>query len=136
MIPLKTSCIAASAFLLIGCAQTSAIAVDPALPADDPRQKALVVSECAIYFAAVAKLEQDGRRAAGDPTRNCPPEARSRPADINPMVSVPSVTQGYPQTLYQRMSARGLPQDLVDDIAKSNAFWNLVAQRDSSIADF
>ncbi len=122
--------------LLAACDQTSPIAPQPDLPTDDPRQAVLLSSECAIYFAAVAQLEADGRDVDGDPTRGCPAEAAARPADINAMVSVPSITPGYPETLYQRMLSRGIPADLADEIAKSRAFWNLVAQRDSLLADF
>lgn len=125
------------AFLLVtACDQTPAITADPNLPLDDPAQETLVISECAIYFAAVQKLESEGRSANGNPTRDCPDVARGRAADINPRVSVPPVSPGYPETLYQRMIARGIPQDLADDIAKSQAFWNLVAQRDSAVGSF
>ncbi|MFQ1700868.1 hypothetical protein ACJ5NV_09750 [Loktanella agnita] len=117
--------------LIAACDQAPAIGADPALPLDDPRQETLVLAECAIYFAAEQKLAQDGQSAKGSMTANCPEEARARPADINPMVSVPSITPGYPETLYQRMIARGMPQALADDVAKSRAFWNLVAARDS-----
>ncbi|MEO1640623.1 MAG: hypothetical protein AAFU41_15380 [Pseudomonadota bacterium] len=113
------------------CETTAPIAPQPDLPADDPAQEELLTSECAIYYAAVAKLEADGREVSGNPTRGCPAAAIAIPADINPMVSVPPVTPGYPQTLYDRMLARGLPGDLVDDIAKSRAFWSLVARRDT-----
>jgi hypothetical protein len=123
--------------LLAACGgQTPAITVDPALPSGDPRQEALVFNECAIYFAAVTKLRADGRAPNGDPTRGCPANAASRPSDINPMVSVPSVSPGFPQELYQRMIARGVPTDLANDIAKSKAFWDLVAQRDSALGSF
>lgn len=123
--------------LLAGCApQGALVTVDPALPTGDPRQERLVFNECAIYFAAVEKLRADGRRPTGNPTRGCPAEAAARPADINPMVSVPSVSPGFPQELYGRMIARGAPDDLADDIARSKAFWDLVAFRDSVIADF
>ena len=122
--------------LLAGCAgQGALVAVDPALPTGDPRQERLVFNECAIYFAAVETLRADGRRPNGNPTRGCPAEAAARPADINPMVSVPSVSPGFPQELYGRMIARGVPQDLADDIARSKAFWDLVAFRDSVISD-
>ena len=121
--------------LLAGCAgQGALVAVDPALPTGDPRQERLVFNECAIYFAAVETLRADGRRPNGNPTRGCPAEAAARPADINPMVSVPSVSPGFPQELYGRMSARGVPQDLADEIARSKAFWDLVAFRDSVIS--
>jgi len=43
---------------------------------------------------------------------------------------------GYPQTLYQRILARGIPTDVADDIAKSKAFWDQVAKRDSLLAGF
>jgi hypothetical protein len=52
------------------------------------------------------------------------------------MVSVPSVTPGYPQTLYDRIIARGIPTDVADEISKSKAFWDMVAKRDSLLADF
>ncbi|MCK0094573.1 hypothetical protein MWU60_03230 [Yoonia sp. F2084L] len=122
--------------LLAACDQTAAIAPQPDLPPDDPRQAELLKAECTIYFAAVAKLEADGREVDGNPTRGCPPEAAGVSADINAMVSVPPVTQGYPQTLYDRMIARGIPTDVADDISKSRAFWNLVAKRDSLLAGF
>ncbi|ARU00747.1 hypothetical protein [Yoonia vestfoldensis] len=123
--------------LLAGCAgQGALVAVDPALPTGDPRQERLVFNECAIYFAAVQSLRADGRRPNGNPTRGCPAEAAARPADINPMVSVPAVSAGFPQELYGRMVARGLPKDQVDDIARSKAFWDLVAFRDSVISGF
>lgn len=122
--------------LLAACDQTAPIAPQPDLPSDDPRQAELLSSECTIYFAAVARLEADGRDVSGNPTRGCPPEAAGVSADINAMVSVPPVTQGYPQTLYDRMIARGIPTDVADDISKSRAFWNLVAKRDSLLADF
>ena len=122
--------------LLAACDQTAAIAPQPDLPADDPRQAQLLEAECTIYFAAVAKLQADGRGVSGNPTRGCPPEAAGISADINAMVSVPPVTPGYPQTLYDRMIARGIPTDVADDISKSKAFWDLVAKRDSLLADF
>lgn len=123
-------------FLLAACDQTAAIAPQPDLPADDPRQAELLAAECTIYFAAVVKLEAEGRTVDGNPTRGCPAEAAGIPADINPMVSVPPVTPGYPQTLFDRMVARGIPADLAGDIAKSKAFWDMVAKRDSLLADF
>ncbi len=126
-------CVIAAVGLLAACEQTPAITADPALPLDDPRQAGLIISECAIYFAAAAQLERDGRSANGNMTSNCPDEARARPADINAMVSVPPITPGYPETLYQRMIARGMPVDVADDVAKSRAFWNLVAERDSAL---
>jgi hypothetical protein len=122
--------------LLAACDQTAPIAPQPDLTADDPRQAVLLSSECAIYFAAVARMEADGIPVSGNPTRGCPPEAVSIQADINPMVSVPSVTPGYPQTIYDRMISRGIPASIADDVAKSRAFWNLVAQRDSLLAGF
>ncbi|MEL6642105.1 MAG: hypothetical protein AAFN63_19005 [Pseudomonadota bacterium] len=122
--------------LLAACDQTSPIAPQPDLPADDPRQAQLLEAECTIYFAAVTKLEAEGRAVSGNPTRGCPPEAAGIPADINAMVSVPPVTAGYPQTMYDRMIARGIPADVADEIAKSKAFWDLVARRDSLLADF
>lgn len=123
-------------FLLAACDQTAAIAPQPDLPADDPRQAELLAAECTIYYAAVTKLEADGRVVGGNPTRGCPADAAGIAADINPMVSVPPVTPGYPQTLYDRMVARGIPADLAGDIAKSKAFWDLVAKRDSLLAGF
>lgn len=122
--------------LLAACDQTAPIAPQPDLPADDPRQAQLLEAECTIYFAAVTKLEADGRDLNGNPTRGCPPEAAGVAADINAMVSVPPVTPGYPQTLYDRMIARGIPSDVADDISKSKAFWDLVAKRDSLLAGF
>lgn len=125
-----------AAFLLAACDQTAAIAPQPDLPADDPRQQQLLAAECTIYFAAVTKMEANGRAISGNPTRGCPAEAASVPADINAMVSVPPVTPGYPQTLVDRMIARGIPADMVDEISKSKAFWDLVAKRDSLLAGF
>lgn len=122
--------------LLAACDQTAAIAPQPDLPADDPRQAELLAGECTIYFAAVTRMEADGREVSGNPTRGCPPEAAGVSADINAMISVPPVTPGYPQTLYDRMVARGIPVDVADDIAKSKAFWDLVAKRDSLLAGF
>ncbi len=122
--------------LLAACDQTAVIPPQPDLPADDPRQAQLLAAECTIYFAAQLKLESEGRAISGNPTRGCPPEAASIPADINAMVSVPPVTPGYPQTLYDRMIARGIPADVVDEISKSKAFWDLVAKRDSLLAGF
>jgi hypothetical protein len=126
-----------AAGLLAACsAQTPLSVVDAALPTDDPRQERLVFNECAIYFAAVQKLRADGRSPNGDPTRGCPADAAGRAADINPMVSVPSVSPGFPQDLYNRMVARGIPTDLANDISRSKAFWDLVAQRDSALGGF
>jgi hypothetical protein len=123
--------------LLAGCAgQGVLVSGDPSLPTGDPRQERLVFNECAIYFAAVQTLRADGRRPSGNPTRGCPAKAAARPADINPMVSVPPVSPGFPQELYSRMIARGVPSDLADDIARSKAFWDLVALRDSVISGF
>lgn len=123
--------------LVAGCgAQAPLVSVDPSLPTGDPRQERLVFNECAIYFAAVQKLQADGRSANGDPTRGCPSDAAARPTDINPMVSVPSVSPGFPQDLYNRMIARGVPTDLADDISRSKAFWDLVAFRDSTVGSF
>lgn len=122
--------------LLAACDQTAALPPQPDLPADDPRQAQLLEAECTIYFAAATKLAADGREVSGNETRGCPPEAAGVPADINAMISVPSLTSGYPQTLYDRMLARGIPTDLADDISKSKAFWDLVAMRDSLLANF
>lgn len=123
--------------LLAACASApAAIPVDPALPTGDPRQERLVFNECAIYFAAVTKLRAEGVTPNPDPTRGCPAEAVSRPADINPMVSVPAVSAGFPQELYARMIARGVPVDLAGEISRSKAFWDLVAQRDSAVGSF
>jgi len=132
--PIKLSLLAL--VLLAACEQTAPIAPQPGLPSDDPRQAQLLAAECTIYFAAVTKLEAEGREVSGDPTRGCPPEAAGVSADINAMVSVPSVTPGYPQTLYDRIVARGIPTDVADEISKSKAFWDMVAKRDSLLADF
>lgn len=133
-IKLITACLLG---LLAGCVgQGALVSGVPALPTGDPRQERLVFNECAIYFAAVETLRADGRKPTGNPTRGCPAEAAARATDINPMVSVPSVSPGFPQELYGRMIARGVPSDLADDIARSKAFWDLVAFRDSLIADF
>ncbi|MFT6074727.1 MAG: hypothetical protein ACJAZ1_001646 [Yoonia sp.] len=134
MPPLKYALVAVC--FLAACDQTSGVAPQPDLPADDPGQAVLIEAECAIYFAAVAQLEVEVRAAQGNPTRGCPAEAAGRAADINPMVSVPPVMTGYPQELYQRILARGIPVDMADDIAKSKAFWDLVARRDSLLAGF
>lgn len=133
---LKLSAVIALGFLAACGGQTALTSVNPALPTGDPRQERLVFNECAIYFAAVAKLRADGRSPSGDPTRGCPPDAAGRAADINPMVSVPSVSPGFPQDLYNRMVARGVPTDLANDISRSKAFWDLVAQRDSALGGF
>lgn len=130
---LKLSAAVVFGFLAACGSQQAAISVDPSLPTGDPRTERLVFNECAIYFAAVAKLRADGRTATADPTRGCPADAISRAVDINPMVSVPSVSPGFPQELYARMIARGVPTDLADDISRSKAFWDLVAQRDSAV---
>ena len=119
-----------------GCDQTAAIAPQPDFAADDPRQQVLLTAECAIYFAAVTKLASQGRDTSGNPTRGCPPEAASVSQDINAMVSFPPMMSGYPQTLYQRILDRGIPRDMADEIAQSKAFWDLVARRDSLLADF
>jgi hypothetical protein len=121
---------------LAACDQTTAVAPQPDLPVDNPGQAVLIKAECAIYFAAVAQLEAEGRAVQGNPTRGCPAEAAAAAADINPMVSVPPVMPGYPQAVYQRILARGIPVDMADDIAKSKAFWDLVARRDSLVAGF
>jgi len=129
--------IIAAAFLFAAaCDQTAPIAPQPDLPADDPRQAVLLEAECAIYFAAVQQVEASGGELSGDPTRGCPPEAAAISMDINPMVSFPPLMSGYPQTLYQRMLSRGIPADAADEIAQSKAFWDLVARRDSLLADF
>jgi hypothetical protein len=122
--------------LLAACDQTPAIAPQPDLPADDPRQAQLIAAECAIYFAAVTKLEAQGTDVSGNPTRGCPPEAAAVSQDINPMVSFPPMMSGYPQILYQRIVARGIPVATADEIAQSKAFWDLVAKRDSLLAGF
>lgn len=122
--------------LLAACERTASIAPQPDFPADDPRQAVLLSAECAIYFAAVGRLEAEGRALSGNPTRGCPPEAATQRTDINAMVSVPSITPGYPQTLYDRMIARGIPADVAGEISMSKAFWDLVAKRDSLLAGF
>ena len=128
---------AAFAFaLLAACDQTPAITPEPGLDLNAQGQAELLSGECAIYFAATAQLQAEGRTPDGNPTRGCPPEAAAISADINPMVSVPPVMPGYPQTLYQRMISRGIPADEADDVAKSKAFWDLVAKRDSLLANF
>lgn len=122
--------------LLAACSQNAPIAPQPDLPADDPRQAQLLQAECTLYFAAVTRLTAQERRPRGNPTRGCPPEAAAVAVDINPMISVPSVTPGYPQILYDRMIARGIPTDVADDISRSKAFWDMVAKRDSLVAGF
>ena len=71
----------AAVCFLAACDQTSAVAPQPDLPADDPGQAVLIEAECAIYFAAVAQLEAEGRAVQGNPTRGCPAEAAGRAAD-------------------------------------------------------
>ncbi len=127
---------AAAVLFFAACAQTAPIAPQPDLPADDPRQAVLLDAECAIYFAAVAQSEASGVALSGNPTRGCPEGSADFIVDINPMVSFPPLMSGYPQTLYQRMLDRGIPTAVADDIAKSKAFWDLVARRDSLLADF
>lgn len=128
---------AAFAFaFLAACAPTAAIISEPDPALNAEARAELLSGECAIYYAATAQLEAQGRAAGGNTTRGCPTEAAAIPADINPMVSVPPVIPGYPETLYQRMIARGIPRDMADDIAKSKAFWDLVAKRDSLVAHF
>ncbi len=122
--------------LLAACEQTAPIAPQPELDADDPGQAQLIAGECAIYFAAVAQLEAEGRDISGNPTRGCPADAAGVSTDINAMISVPPIMPGYPETLYQRILARGIPVDVADDIAKSKAFWDQVAKRDSLLAGF
>jgi hypothetical protein len=132
----KHAILALGLAVLVACDQTAAIAPQPDFAADDPRQAQLIAAECAIYYAAVTKLETQGREASGNPTRGCPPEAAAVAQDINAMVSFPPLMSGYPQTLYQRILARGIPTDMADEIAQSKAFWDLVAKRDSLLADF
>lgn len=121
--------------ILAACDQTTTTPSDPGLPADDPRQAELFAGECAIYFAAAEKLMQDGVRVPGSLTRGCPADA-ARAVSIDPMVSVPPLMSGYPQTLNQKILSRGVPSDLAADIAKSKAFWDQVAKRDSLVAGF
>jgi hypothetical protein len=128
-----------AAFALVfiaACEQTPMITPQVDDDLNTAGQAELLTGECAIYFAAVARLEAEGRAVTGNPTRGCPEQAAGIAADINAMVSVPPVMPGYPQTLYQRIIARGIPSDVADDISKSKAFWDLVAKRDSLLAGF
>jgi len=96
-----------------------------------------VFSECAIYFAAVETLRADGRKPTGNPTPwPVPAESAAPPRRYQPDGQRASRIARLPQELYGRMIARGVPSDLADDIARSKAFWDLVAFRDSLIADF
>ena len=122
--------------LLIACAEMAPIGEEPGLSADDPAQAELTLRECAIYFAAAAQLEAEGRDAPSRLTRGCPAEAEGRAVDISAMVSPPPMMSGYPTTLDARMRSRGMPSDLADQISRSKAFWDLVARRDSILAGF
>lgn len=122
--------------VLSACAPAGGLTPQPGLPADDPRQSELFAAECAVYVAAAQKLEADGRTVSRNITRGCPDDTATGFIDLNPMVSVPSVTPGYPQQFYTSMTRRGIPGDLADDIAQSKAFWDLVAKRDSLLAGF
>lgn len=127
----------AAPLLLAACVEGAALGVETGLPAGDPGQEALAVRECEIYFAAVRELEAEGRNAPASLTRGCPDAAETAPAvDIAPMISPPPMMSGYPTTLDARMRARGMPDDLADQVAQSKAFWDLVARRDSLVAGF
>ena len=121
---------------LAACLDAAPVAEDSGLAAGDPGQAELALRECAIYFAAVTALEAEGRTPPARLTRGCPDDAAARQVDISPMVSPPPMMSGYPTALDARLRARGVPDDLADEIARSKAFWDLVARRDSILAGF
>jgi len=127
---------ALGAFLIAGCAAAPPAGEESGLAPDDPGQAELTLRECAIYFSAAAVLEAEDRAAPARLTRGCPPEAEAAEVDVSPMVSPPPMMSGYPTALRSRLSARGVPDDLADEISRSKAFWDLVARRDSLIAGF
>ncbi len=122
--------------VLAACLDTAPVGQEPDLPADDPGQAELAFRECAIYFAAAAALEEEDRRVPGSLTRGCPAGAEDSYVDISPMVSPPPMMSGYPTALDARMRARGMPDDVAEQVARSKAFWDLVARRDSLLAGF
>lgn len=121
---------------LAACLETAPVAEDSGLAAGDPGLAELTLRECAVYYAASAALEAEGRNAPLRLTRGCPDEAAARQVDISPMVSPPPMMSGYPTALDARLRARGVPDDLADAISQSKAFWDLVARRDSILAGF
>lgn len=122
--------------VLAACLDTSAIQVndDPELPQGSAGQAELLERECALYRVVAARLVDEGGTAPRGLTRGCPEGGEARALDINPMASPPPLMAGYPETLFQRLQARGVPADLAQTIAQSKAFWDLVARRDSLVA--
>jgi hypothetical protein len=99
------------------CVSTGGIVTDP------QDQQALVVQECAIYVAAEQRLAAEGRPVAGL-TDGCP--AGAAPGDIAATGVAGSATP-FSEILFRRMIARGVPNDLANEISTSAAFKNLVA---------
>ncbi|SFS11184.1 hypothetical protein [Yoonia litorea] len=120
--------------VLAACSPMSPVDEGLNLAADDPRQIELTFQECAIYFAARDALQAQGRTASSGLTRGCPANASEAAVDITPMVSPPPMMSGFPTALDARIRARGVPDDLADDVVRSKAFWDLVARRDSILA--
>ncbi|OUD09333.1 hypothetical protein BVC71_11605 [Marivivens niveibacter] len=113
----QTAFVIAAAIGLAAC-------MGPTLPADDPRQIALVKGECEIYFAAERQLGQAGTSL----TQGCDPSYASSTADIAGTYGYPeNGGTAYSETLYRRMIARGMPNEMAMQISKSKAFWDLVA---------
>ena len=98
---------------------------------EDQTKAALVESECAIYFAVLTKLANEDRQANGNIAEGCPSAAIDIVADIEPRNQSRQIESRYGTILYQRMIARGMPKDIADEVAKSNAFFDIVQDTDT-----
>ena len=101
-----------------------------ALNVDEVRKDELIAAECSIYFTVEAKLAREFRQANGNMSEGCPPDAAKTVAEIVPSNPTRESDSRYATILYQRMIARGMPKDVVDNVRKSNAFFNLVTRND------
>lgn len=98
------------------------------ISADDPRQMRVVQAECDLYYAIAADVARSGIALRRNPTEGCPAPSASLPT-LAPLAQLPTAQDKYPETLYRRMIARGVPSEVAVRASKSAAFWNAVAVR-------
>ncbi|MGB7287113.1 MAG: hypothetical protein WBC71_09300 [Salaquimonas sp.] len=111
--------------MLTAC-QTSSEALD----VDEIKKANLVEQECAVYFAVLAKMQNEGRTARGNLTEGCPSSAQGIQASISPTNPPRLLDSRFDRIIYQRMIARGMPEDLADQVRTSQSFYNLVELSD------
>lgn len=94
---------------------------------DDPRKKALIERECAIYFA----IENQLQTTRSNISEGCPDSARALQVDISPIEPPKVIESRFGELIYRRMIARGVSQAQATEVSKSEAFYQLVQESDA-----